>query len=207
MDFVQRLDNTRYIFNVNDQFINVFSIEKYYAKYFNRYNQNAVFMNWKNVEKKNGYSTIIFAFDTLYRDGSINMTTRLDDITVDQKVNYLIRHYGNNNTLVIHPLIAILFAFTISSDFSVFIISRLPELMGIADPTTRYTNLVQQHNAMHSDYKRIITTQEVMIQELERELENTRKKSSSTFSNKWKRFCIWISCMNVKKEEIEFKRQ
>lgn len=190
IDFANCVGNYQHVFGANTAFINIHSIERYYTNYFSAdiNNANAVFANWRNKEQQNGYQNIIAAFDSLFMNKDIDTTyfmapdahdslLLLNDISLEHKVAYLIREHEPTRSVVIHPIIVILFAFNISPQFKTFIVSRLPCIMNIDDAPKLYMELAKQydtlfhtHTEMVRKFQGIVYEQDKQIQQMKHDL-------------------------------------
>lgn len=206
IDFVSCISNHQHVFGVNAAYVNIHSIERYYANYFNTgvNSSSAVFANWRNGERQTGYMNLIAAFDSLFANRDIDMNYlaamnpdvyndlfSLENVSTEQKVAYLIRKHGTTQSVVIHPLIVIVFAFDISPSFKMFIVSRLPGIMNIDDAprqcvelAKQYDSLVHLHNSMVRDFQVVIHERESQIQQAQFDLTNSHRQLQQAVAEK-----------------------
>jgi hypothetical protein len=162
VDFSSFLGCSRYDFGADTPYINVTSIEQYYAKIYGYDNQKCVFVNWLKLNN----SVIEEVFDHLRQSGDVGMPD-LTHVT-NSKVDYLVRR-PTNKSATIHPLIAIMFTIDISPKFSILIISRIAGMVhkNVISNYIKLANMTQQSNA---HWQAVIDEKNKKIDDLRQEL-------------------------------------
>jgi hypothetical protein len=183
-DFSSFLGRSRFDFGVNVAFINVHSIENYYFKMHGHRNQRAVFANWLNDNQL----AVCSVFDHLLsaRDLDISLVKR--DITIEQKIKHIVCRQINT-AMTVHPLIAIVFAISISNEFRVFIISRIAGMMN-TQLVNSYISTMEINHQSNLQWQSIVHDKDIEIIHLKRAIHlcnqqnNNMEREISTYKTR-----------------------
>ena len=190
-DFASFLGHTRFDFGIRAIYINVRSIENYYSKIYGYHNQNAVFANWLRVNQ----NAVIAAYDHLLNARDIDISAFGDNAPREHKVRYLVRN-NPNSAIMIHPLIAIIFALNISDVFCVFVISHIVGIMN-KEIVNRYIALSEAHRQSGLQWQAIVHDRNMDIQRLTSQIAKLELQTQLATKNNISWFQCILKCLGL----------
>jgi hypothetical protein len=191
MEFGEILsEKNRYAFTDAIHYISVRSIEYEYnivCQPRSRKPNGVIFGSFLSRESSLGYPTIGLVYNfIMLNPKKLPMTIaerhdRMDqliNIDIDTKITYLIRVDKLKDTTSIHPILAIMFATTISQQFATEVIGHISGLrLAGCDPNTNIGSLWEEQNEREisiAEYKRSASLCSLLVDELRGEISNLK---------------------------------